>query len=147
MTGISIGGATAHAWRFATDFMKDLRRSRRLTSEIEGLAPDEAARVLGEIGLGVAEFGNVMSLPFASEDLLSEAMISVGIDPDEFYVRNAGWARDLQRTCARCQVRARCRQIMSRGEFARRNKDFCPNSGDLAQILSAARPGSVAAQR
>lgn len=136
MTGNMLDGA-GQVWRLAADFVRDRRRSRRAVAEIQALDSGEAARMLADAGLTRADFGTAMAHPFASEDLLSQAMDSVGIDPDEFAARNPTWLQDLQRSCMMCRVRGRCHQIMSRGEFARRHRDFCPNAADFAQILSA----------
>lgn len=135
MTGTLRDGAV-QAWRLAADFFRDRARSRRAMTEIDSLDSSEAARVLSEAGLTRGEFAEAMSHPFASDDLLSQALWSAGIDPDEFGVRNIEWLQDLQRTCMRCGVRGRCRRIMGRSEFARGHKDFCPNSGNFEQILS-----------
>jgi hypothetical protein len=143
MTGTLLDGA-ARAWRLAADYFRDRERSRRARKEIDSLGSNEAARVLSEAGLTRGEFAAAMSQPFASDDLLSQALCSVGIDADEFGVRNIEWLQDLQRSCMRCSVRGRCRRVMGRAEFSRRYKDFCPNSGDFEQILSAQACGTAA---
>lgn len=143
MTGNLLDGA-AQAWRLAAGYFKDRGRSRRALREIDSLGASEAARVLSEAGLSRGEFAAAMSHPFASDDLLSQALCSVGIDPDEFGVCNIEWMQDLQRSCMRCTVRGRCRRIMGRAEFESRHKEFCPNSGEFEQILSVQACGPAA---
>jgi hypothetical protein len=142
MTGTLLDGA-AQAWRLAVNYLKDKERSRRAMREVDSLGSSEAARVLSEVGLSRGEFAAAMSHPFASDDLLSQALSSVGIDPDEFGVRNIEWLQGLQRSCMRCGVRGRCKRIMARDEFTRRHQDFCPNSGDFEQILARQASGPV----
>jgi hypothetical protein len=143
MNGSLLGGA-AQAWRYAADFVRDRKRARQAVNEVRALDTNEAARVLGEVGLSRREFEEAMTRPFASEDLMLKGMDAVGIDADECSVRNPAWFHDMERTCAMCRVRSRCRQIQTRGEFSRRYRDFCPNSRDFAQILSAQALGSAA---
>lgn len=142
MNGNLLGGA-AQAWRLAADFVKDRRRSRRAMKEIGALGAGEAARVLGEVGITRSEFAGAMALPFASEDLVFKGMEAAGIDADEFGARNPAWLQDMERTCMRCTVRGSCRRVQARGEFARRHRDFCPNSRDFAQILTAQAQGAA----
>jgi hypothetical protein len=110
--------------------------------EFRALDSNDATRILSDAGLAKADLREIMSRPFAMEDLLSRGMESVGIDPDEFAVRNADWYQNLQRNCALCRLRGRCRRIILRSEFARRYREFCPNNGDFDQILAAMARGS-----
>jgi hypothetical protein len=138
-------GHVAEVWRLAVDFMRDRREALRTMNEYGSLDRNEASRILAEAGLSAADFREVASRPYAYEDLMSKGMDSIGIDSDEFAVRNGDWFRSLEHNCALCRVRGRCRKVIQHSEFAERFHEFCPNSGDFDQILAAddvREPGS-----
>lgn len=135
-------GNVADVWRLTVDYMRDRREAARAMSEFNSLDRNEASRVLAEAGLGVADFRDVVSRPFAFEDLTSKGMASVGIESREFAVRNGDWFRSIERNCAVCRVRGHCRKVLADSEFADRFHEFCPNSADFDQIL-ADRAGAV----
>lgn len=139
-------GSTAGVWRLVVEFVRDRLRARRTMRDIHALDSGEASRVLAEAGLTRADLRDVISRPFPLDDLMSRGMVSVGIDADEFAVRNAEWFQAMQRDCALCRVRGRCRQILQRSEFAQHFHSFCPNSSEFDEILAAkARAGSSSA--
>jgi hypothetical protein len=137
-------GEVARIWRLAIDYVNDRQRSRQAAREFARLDPDEAIRILSDAGLTRREFDKAMLLPFASEDLLSRAMESAGIDVAAFRARDPEWFRDLRRTCMTCGVRGRCRRVIERGEFAARCADFCVNSWEFVLV---AETGSEAEGR
>jgi len=126
----------AGAWRLAVEFLRDKRESWRTIREIDSLDQTEAARVLADAGMGASDFREAVSRPFAFEDLMSEGMASIGIDPKEFAARDADWYRQLQQTCAMCRVRGHCHRVMSHSEFAEGFHEFCPNSAEFDRILA-----------
>ncbi|MGX8009983.1 hypothetical protein ACVDG8_013945 [Mesorhizobium sp. ORM8.1] len=75
---------TVEAWRFAISFLVDRERSKAAREEFWAQALDRCTKVLNDIGLSRREFEAAMMLPYASEDLLTSAMRSTGIDPDSF---------------------------------------------------------------
>jgi uncharacterized protein YjiS (DUF1127 family) len=80
-------GEVARIWRLAIDYVNDRQRSRQAAREFARLDPDKAMRILSDAGLTRREFDKAMLLPFASEDLLSRAMESAGIDVAAFRAR------------------------------------------------------------
>ena len=89
------------------------------------------------MGMCRSDFALAMANPFVSDDLLSHGLCAVGVNADEFGVRNAVWLQHMQRTCSMCPVRIRCRHTLMRGEFERRHDEFCPNRDDLARVVEA----------
>ncbi len=128
----------ASACCFVTDFLGNRWQERPTLRQIRALDPEEAARLLTEVGLTPQAFEHSMALPFPSEDLFLRAMDTFDVDPDEFCVRNPAWFQDMERTCMRCAERRACRRTMSRGEFMGWHRRFCPNAEDFAQIISSA---------
>lgn len=134
MTGSLIGGPL-QAWRFAIDYFADRRRSIATLREFEALGLDECVPVLKDCGLTRRDFVDAMRRPLASLDLLSPAMQSIGIDPTAFHSREAGFGRDMDRTCMLCRHRCRCRNDIATSDFASRHRDFCPNSENFTEII------------
>ena len=138
MTGSLIGGSL-QAWRFAIAYFADRRQSIATLREFEALGLDECVPILKDYGLTRRDFANAMRLPFASQDLLSSAMQSIGIDPTAFHTRQAGFGRDMDRTCMLCDHRRRCRNDIATSDFGSRHRDFCPNSENFAEIIKSQR--------
>ena len=115
-------------FHLALAYLEDRKRSRATVREFRALGPEACAHLLGDAGLAPSEFDRAMGLPFASEDLLTPAMRSVGIDPAEFAEHNHPSYRELCRTCMSCDHRMRCRSDLGNAAFLRTYRDFCPNS-------------------
>ncbi|KQU97094.1 hypothetical protein ASD99_15550 [Mesorhizobium sp. Root695] len=94
---------------------------------------DECTGILNDIGLSRSEFDDAMRLPYASEDLLSSAMRSAGIDPDSFQSLQAH--RFMSRICITCQHRRQCHSQLAAFDFESHYQDFCPNSQNFADLL------------
>ncbi|MDN2565787.1 hypothetical protein N1F89_06100 [Aquibium sp. A9E412] len=135
---MSLVGRMASARCVLANSLRNWRHTRQTLREINALGAQEAGRVLTEVGLSPREFERSMVLPFASEDLLQEAMHTFDIDPDEFCARYPGWFQDMERTCMKCPHRGACRRIVARGRFAEWHRGVCPNAEDFAQIASPA---------
>ncbi len=83
----------------------------------------------------------------ASGELLARAMLSLGIDGDDFAERESLWLMEMRAVCHACDARSRCRRDLGTGDFARRYRHYCPVSESLARIasgrhLKAGAPGS-----
>lgn len=78
----------------------------------------------------------------ASEDLLARAMVSIGIDYEDFAEREALWLRDLRLGCRACNARSRCRRDLGTGDFERRYRHYCFNAESLARIAAGKRHGA-----
>jgi hypothetical protein len=133
----------AHAWRYAADFVRDRRGTRRTVKEVEALDADHAARLLADAGYTREDFLDAMSRPFASEDLLVRGMESVGLDPARFKAENPEWMRYLQQNCAMCDVRGHCKWVMAYDGFVGEHGKFCPNSEDFRLIQARGQAGSA----
>lgn len=130
---------TIEAWRFAISFLVDRDRSKAARKAFWAQGLDRCARILNDIGLSRSEFDDGVRLPYASEDLLTSAMRSTGIDPDTF--RSLQAARGgMSRICITCSHRRQCRGHLDAFDFEDHYQDFCPNSLSFAKLLEDARP-------
>lgn len=126
-------------WRSATTLGKDWRRGRAILGEVDALDPHERGRVLSEVGLTRTDLVQALRSPYHSCDLLAHGLDSVGVDVDAFYARHVLWHRDMERACAACPARSRCRRDLATGDFPRRYRHYCLNSDSIA-LLAAERP-------
>ncbi|BCG82409.1 hypothetical protein [Mesorhizobium sp. 113-3-3] len=128
----------AEAWRFAISFLVDRERSKAAKREFWAQGPHKCAGILHDLGLTRAEFDDAMRLPYASEDLLTPAMRSVGIDPDSFQTLEATRG-GMSRTCMTCPHRRECRGLLAVFDFENHYQEFCPNSRGFAKLLEGGR--------
>ncbi|TIP00041.1 hypothetical protein [Mesorhizobium sp.] len=91
--------------------------------------------MLNDIGMSPAEFDEAMHPPYASEDLLTLAMLSVGIDPDDFDTLEFARSHFMSRTCITCPRRRKCHDRMQAFDFEGHYRDFCPNSENFLKLL------------
>ncbi len=132
----SVIAAMRNLWRSAMALGKDRRRGRAVMKEVNALDPHERARILSEAGMSHGDLALALRSPCASVDLLEHGLDSLGVDVDAFYVRHIPWHRNMERTCAACLARGRCRRDLATGDFARRYRQYCPNSDSLARLAA-----------
>lgn len=124
----------------AIALLADRRRSRATRRAFLTLGKDECTGILNNIGLTQGEFDKAMQLPYASEDMLTSAMLSIGIDPDSFDSRKIARDRLMSRTCITCPHRRQCHSHMAAFDFESHYQDFCPNRDNFAELLGKRRP-------
>lgn len=126
-------------WHKAAALAGDQRHRMSAAREIAALDPHERDRILGEAGLERWDIAGAMRTPFVSEDLLSQAMNAIGVDPADFQTHHGLWHRDMERLCMACQARSRCRRDLATHDFARRYRHYCPNAISLGEIVAGLR--------
>jgi hypothetical protein len=126
---------TLDACRSALAVFKDRRRSKAARREFWALGTDECIGLLEDIGMSPSEFDGAMRLPHAAKDLLTPAMLSVGIDPDSFHTREFASESFMPRTCITCPHRSRCHAHMEAFDFESHYREFCPNRDNFSKLL------------
>ena len=126
---------TLEACRSAIAVFKDRRRSKAARREFWALGPEECKGMLNDIDMSPSEFDDAMHLPYAAEDFLTLAMLSVGIDPDDFDTLEFAHERFMSRTCITCPHRRRCHDHMQAFDFESHYRDFCPNRDNFSTLL------------
>ncbi|RWB58177.1 MAG: hypothetical protein E5W38_10830 [Mesorhizobium sp.] len=126
---------TLETCRSAIAFFKDRGRSKAARREFWALGPKECTGMLNDIGMSPGEFDDAMHLPYAAQDFLTLAMLSVGIDPDDFQTLEFAQDRFMSRTCITCPHRRRCHDHMEAFDFESHYRDFCPNADNFSKLL------------
>lgn len=122
--------ALGRLWRSTTEAFRDSRRSNALRREFEKL--DAAA--LQDCGFSRSELAAAFRNQLPWVDLLSPAMLALGLNPAKFVVKHPGRSRDLGRACRFCQYRRRCRDDIAAQRFSTRYRKYCLNSDSFDEI-------------
>lgn len=142
-SGHLIGGIL-ELWRSAAALWNGRPRERAAPEAAEPLAPRERARILAEARLTQKDLTEMLRASYARGDLLVRGMDSLGVDADDFYARYTLRHHDMERACAGCPARSRCRRDLATGDFARRYRHYCPNAASLSEIAARAAPAGRA---
>ena len=110
-------------------------RKWRDASETAGLAdcpPADVERIAKDIGLTIAD---LRALERTDEPLqLPRMLAALRIDAAELARTEPAALRDLQRVCALCDSKRRCRTELAAGDAARTYEGFCPNALTLKTL-------------
>ena len=100
---------------------------------IMDMDPYEASRVAREIGMTLTDLAEIEALGPHAADLLTPRLATIGLDADDPAHINPATLRDLQRVCALCLSKGRCRRELDAGEGGL--PDYCPNAVTLRRIF------------
>ena len=117
-------------WRSTTEAFRDSRRRSALRRQFEKLGDD----ALQDCGFSRSEFDASFRNALPLVDLLSPAMLALGLDPVEL---SPGRSMDLGRACMFCQYRQRCRNDVSAHRFAARYRRYCLNNDSFDEMVRA----------
>lgn len=134
MTGTLISAAL-NACRSAISFLEDRKRSSAMRRDFWSLGLEDCTGIMKAVGLTPREFDDTMHRPFASEDLLSSATHSIGINLKDFGPQLGEQSGAMQRTCMTCSYRRQCRRDIENSDFASHYQDYCPNYGNFAHLI------------
>lgn len=103
-------------------------------AELQELSSDELGRVAADFGVSPAELLEVSSRHDYTPELLERRLAALNLDPEEIRLLSPLLLRDLQRTCATCAERQRCKDDMNESPLAAGWESYCPNSGTLRTL-------------
>src|SRR5438552_17748110 len=142
MLACLIKGAIS-VWQDGMDYLRDRRKRTNLIKELDMCGPEECRGLLGQYGLTRKQFENAIRIPFASEDLASAALRAVGVDPSEFHREHSQQSRNIRHNCTVCRAKYRCWRDLMSDSFVEHHREYCPNTSDLADLLSASATCSL----
>ena len=91
--------------------------------------------MLRDLGLTRADLRNLADAGPGANELLREMMSVLHLDVAEVERAQPAVLRDLERVCALCDGRDRCRAELSEGTAARDWQEFCPNAVTLQALI------------
>lgn len=131
----SLVSEARNLWNGAMAYLRDRRKCAEIRRDLDRLGPDERRHMLGAYDLTPEEFDAALRIPFASEDMSSEALRSMGVDPETFHREHGTRSRAIRRACTTCHAKYRCRKDLAAGSFRANYPDYCPNSLHFAVLL------------
>jgi uncharacterized protein YjiS (DUF1127 family) len=113
------------------------------TGRLSKCSPDEVNQIAKDIGVSSSQLQNVVAKGPGAADLLRKMLVALHVDPDVVAQSDLAVMRDLQRLCAACGHKGRCRHELAAGTAAEHFHEFCPNSYTLDSLF----PEKAAAAR
>jgi hypothetical protein len=109
------------------NWYRNWQARRAAIAQVADLAPDERARIAHDSNLSVAELQTLAGKWPSSTELLPHRMATLHLDPNEMIRSEPAVLRDLQRTCALCGDRGRCRTDLAENPDDPVWAEYCPN--------------------
>jgi hypothetical protein len=110
-------------------------------NELSSLDPKELERVAAELGMSSGTLEDLVARGPDAAVHLFERLAALGLSQTEVERAAQGVLRDLQRTCACCDEKARCEKDLRNDPAGAVWKNYCPN----AATLDASTAASLAA--
>jgi len=109
-----------------------VRKSSAL--ELRCCGEDEVERMAKDIGMSASELRRIAALGPGSADLLLRRMAALDLDRKEVSQTEPRTFQDLQRVCAMCNSKRRCKGDLARDSDDPAWQDYCPNAATLMTL-------------
>ncbi len=116
-------------------FLARLLEGWRARRELEGLEPNELERVAGEFGMTASDLEELAAKGKDAARLLNERLQALGLTRQDVEEAASGLMADLEKTCSRCKDKGVCEKDLARRPDDAVWENYCPNAGDLGDIL------------
>ena len=104
-----------------------------LVRELED-AGEDGTRILQELRLNGGDLHRLMTASADDALLLGRMMQALGLEAEEVARDLPAVMRDLERTCAACGSKSRCRHDLDSGEALASWAEYCPNKATLSAM-------------
>ena len=118
----------------ALEWWSGVRERWTRYAELSHLPAAELDRVAADFGVTAGELIAASTRSCNTQGLLERRLAALGLDPEEIRRLSPLLLRDLQRTCATCEERPRCKDDMKVSALAPGWESYCPNSGTLRTL-------------
>ena len=105
----------------------------RSRQDLRYLPASEVGRIAADVGLTAGELRRLDRAP-ARPLLLLQLLKVLGLDQGAIKQHDPLVFRDLERCCAMCEVKKRCRKEFSHGTARAHFQEFCPNAVTLQAL-------------
>lgn len=96
----------------------------------------EAARIATDLGISAGDLRSLARKEPGSARLLGYMLTALGIDPKRLARTEPLVMRDLERLCASCSDKKRCRHDLEELSAAQHFHDYCPNAVTLDALAT-----------
>jgi hypothetical protein len=116
------------------DFMSRLREWWSRRDELATIDRCELQRIAGDLGMSADELKELAARGPHAADELRERVHLLGITTTDVERVAHGLTWDLQRVCAHCNQKEKCRTDLARGPNVTSWAGYCPNASALTAI-------------
>jgi hypothetical protein len=109
-------------------------KHRRELAEVCDCDVGDMNRVAQDLGVSASELEGLVRRGHHASDELPKMMREVGLDPETIARHEALVMRDMERVCAYCRDKVRCRQDLVAGTAAQNHEDYCGNATTMASL-------------
>jgi hypothetical protein len=121
------------------------RESRASLAGLDRCGTSEIARMAHDLSLTTNELRALARKGPDSARLLYRRMADLGIDRDSIAKSDPRLMRDMQKNCALCESKGRCRHDLARGADRCVWASYCPSDPLLNELMSSHREREVVA--
>jgi uncharacterized protein YjiS (DUF1127 family) len=114
-------------------------RRRRAIAEIARCSFDEREHLAHDIGVSEAEFCILARKPADAAALLSQRLDQLQLKPTDIRNSEPLVLRDLQRVCALCASKRKCKHDFLARPWSRAWRQYCPNALTLDALRAQRR--------
>lgn len=114
-----------------------LRAWWRRRTELDTMAPQEIARIAGDVGVAPSDLKDLVARGPHAADLLHERMRALGLSRE--HVQDVAYTlmRDLERTCTYCNKKRVCERDLAERPSDPVWESYCPNAFGLTYAKAA----------
>ncbi|MBR1219242.1 hypothetical protein JQ557_14660 [Bradyrhizobium sp. U87765 SZCCT0131] len=112
------------------------RRQLRELAECEA-DPADFARMAHEFSMTPDALDALVRQGPHSADELPHMLDAVGVNANEVRREHTALLSDMERVCAFCQEKRRCRQDIAAGAVAEHYRDYCGNAATIGELKAA----------
>ena len=102
--------------------------------ELRCCGEEEVERMAKDIGMSASELRRIAALGPGSADLLLRRMAALDLDRKEVSQTEPRTFQDLQRVCAMCNSKRRCKRDLANDSNDPVWQDYCPNAATLMAL-------------
>jgi hypothetical protein len=106
-------------------------------SDLEGLGPEELARVASDVGVSASELRALSQHCSDAAELLERRIVALDIDPKVLARDAGGELRDMQRLCTMCESKGRCARDLAADPDDEVWRKYCSNQEALVDLSRA----------
>jgi hypothetical protein len=117
-------------------FLAGLRDRWLARNELANIDPNEGNRIATDLGITAKDLETLVERGPDAANLLFRRMHALGLSAEDVESVARGLMRDLEKTCACCNEKGICEKDLSRRPEDPKWKGYCPNAGDLSDLLT-----------
>jgi hypothetical protein len=117
-------------------FLTRLRDRWLARNELANIDPNELNRIATDLGMTAKDLETLVERGPDAANLLFARLRALGLSAEDVESVARDLMRDLEKTCACCNDKGICEKDLSRRPEDPIWKSYCPNAGDLGDLLA-----------